>query len=475
MKKKLLTKIMALGLAGALMLGMSTTAWADTVGSDDNGVKTGVSANMTTTDTQTKSLDVHQVVVVENEAEANAAGLFINYPAMTFKYRINKPDTTGITVTGPSLTIVEPNKVEDDTKPVTVDVKAGETTDLTLDVTNITSGKVVMNAKGQEAVTANVNILADAAKYTERGAGIYRYEIEDISTTDTNNKAALEQVGVVKGAQAPSKWYLDVYVINSDQFDCGLAIGGMVLTRTNESITASTQKESGFDKVKLTSEGKLDPTETALDAHNYVYKTYNATVKKVVAGGMGDKKNGFPFTVTVDNKSLNYTISEAGNTTASYDIAKYVVGTDYTTTTGDSATYLNAASFTKPISHNGVITVWGLSPLAKINYSEKNNTKSVYKAKIGKAGAEDASLKTEADLEANHDLAAYGDAQNVATYTNITTATSKVADPTAIVYTNTLNEISPTGVVLRFAPYVVMLGAAFFLILVAKRRREDEE
>ena len=46
-----------------------------------------------------------------------------------------------------------------------------------------------------------------------------------------------------------------------------------------------------------------------------------------------------------------------------------------------------------------------------------------------------------------------------------------------ITYTNNLDQISPTGVVLRFAPYFAMFaaGAALFIILGIKRRKSEEE
>ena len=46
---------------------------------------------------------------------------------------------------------------------------------------------------------------------------------------------------------------------------------------------------------------------------------------------------------------------------------------------------------------------------------------------------------------------------------------------TAIEFTNKLNSISPTGVVLRFGPYLLMLGAGAALFFLAMRRRKNED
>ena len=41
--------------------------------------------------------------------------------------------------------------------------------------------------------------------------------------------------------------------------------------------------------------------------------------------------------------------------------------------------------------------------------------------------------------------------------------------------TNTIDTISPTGVTLRFGPYVLMAGAAVVLLVIMARRRKDTE
>ena len=42
-----------------------------------------------------------------------------------------------------------------------------------------------------------------------------------------------------------------------------------------------------------------------------------------------------------------------------------------------------------------------------------------------------------------------------------------------VTFTNTLQLISPTGVAMRVAPYIMMLGAGLFLLLVTRRREEE--
>jgi len=47
--------------------------------------------------------------------------------------------------------------------------------------------------------------------------------------------------------------------------------------------------------------------------------------------------------------------------------------------------------------------------------------------------------------------------------------------PEAIYLTITLDAISPTGYVSRFAPYALILVAGVVLLIVAKKRRPAEE
>ena len=49
------------------------------------------------------------------------------------------------------------------------------------------------------------------------------------------------------------------------------------------------------------------------------------------------------------------------------------------------------------------------------------------------------------------------------------------ADAGTVTFTNTLLQISPTGLVLRFAPYALMLIGGVVLLVIAMKHRKNRE
>jgi len=236
---------------------------------------------------------------------------------------------------------------------------------------------------------------------------------------------------------------------------------------------------------------KLNPDPTkALDAAALakcdVFYTYNVTLSKVVTGTMGDTTNEFTFAATVQNKANGHNLA--------FSIADENV----------MPASVNSATFVSDVSTNEVglnadetVTLYGLSVHAKVNYKETNNTQSDYTVSA-KNGADSDITFTEATASEtsikrgyNETATAYAapiaiwattvahDSSNAFRVTKAddiytTDAGDKVAAASATTYTNNLDMVSPTGIALRYAPYLFMLAAAAMFVVLSRKERDAE-
>jgi hypothetical protein len=214
--------------------------------------------------------------------------------------------------------------------------------------------------------------------------------------------------------------------------------------------------------------GTIDPTDgTIIDAGNNdtdkkqlaygnftytgdTYTTYNVMVKKVVTGTMGQKDHQFPFTAAVDNKGYAFVTSKAGA-----DTEQTAGTTSVSFTLADSETFY----------------IRGLSPLATVNYTETNDSKLVYMTKA--TDTADATEVAEKALNKNDTYTAFNANKAVTNYSSSATE-GELTTVSTITFINNQTDFSPTGVVLRFAPYILMLGAAMFFVVLARKQREQE-
>lgn len=158
------------------------------------------------------------------------------------------------------------------------------------------------------------------------------------------------------------------------------------------------------------------------------YVTKNVAIKKVVAGNMADPDATFAFTATVANNDRAFFTgtTEAGATTQ-------VTGTSATATLGN----------------NGELWICGLSTDATVGVSEVNTFGgNTYKATyaVGSGAAQEGT----------------------------TMAATALADHDVVTFTNTLENVSPTGIVVRFGPYALMLLVAAAFVFILKRTRKAD-
>ena len=271
--------------------------------------------------------------------------------------------------------------------------------------------------------------------------GIYRYKITDETTT-----SALFAAGITRPDTYQTERYLDVYIKNKTSG--GLEVAAYTLMKGNNITVTASDKDSGFNY------------DSESDEHTDIYRTFNIRIEKQVKGDIGDKTHPFPFTITINNKGK-----------------KYFCGTDINNTSES-----NVESMTQNLTHGQVFYIRGLCPQASVGYSETNDTIDTYKVKIeGKSDPSQGAwevLVAESDVEANGiKTLTPGKVTNYETVNSETDVTNnaELTKYRDVQYTNTLNSVSPTGVIIRIVPFVILIAGAVVLLIVIRRIRAGKK
>lgn len=452
---KNIKRIGALVLALVMVLAMSTTAFA--TGADLTGGEVGGSSTFATDNptTQEKSVNIAKELTVYNKDETT-----INAPTITYSY--------AVTAGASGVSITDATTDHANSTAVTVQTKAGNLTGLKVNGTSGATGTIAWapteTVTAADAGAPNLKYLnIDFSQVVFGAAGVYRYVITE---TPHDGVATYAATGVTETTSAtnPHVRYLDVYVRPAPTgFTDGTAaadwdIYGYVCMLESEEITdAGDTTTTGAVKTNGFVAGTNDGTAYLADS----YYTFNVTVSKTVTNDAYAKAmTAFPFNVTFTNATVTQAVdissSLTGSPTGFTDPASAALSAG--TTTGTANIKDSEAVKYIGIPNGTSVAVYETNPVTGVTYQV---TTSIDGATSGTGYNVDQAVVTSA------------------TSTTMTLSTTADADDDTahtIAIDNNLQLISPTGVALRVAPYMLIMavGAALVIILAVRRRKEEE-
>ena len=459
--KRGLKKFGAFLLTAVMTLAMNSTVFAAGDMTGEGGV-IGEFANPDTATVQDTSVKLYKEITALNPETC-----VVNAPTITYTYTVTAGDADK-EITDASSHHAQINGTNVN---VTVKTKAGVGSPVITGTTatNSTTGNGVLEITPADKLdasqygTANrFEVLVDfnAIDFTTAGsgAGVYRYEIAETCTTATKNAA-----GISEGSVA-NTLYMDVYVDGDGK------IYGYVLFTENDDIDASPDKDSDAATAAGKTEGfvgsKADGVAyTADDSIADKYYTFNLDLKKVVANDAyaSSTKHQFPFNVTLTNASVTA------------DVLPIMTINDNTLATQTALTAgAIAGTWTPKIADGGKISYVGIPCGTTIAVYETNDVAGVtYNAAPTNADGTVVAKSIDTGVVSNTATINCGQTALSAATENHTESASK-----ALTFTNTLLQISPTGFVVRFAPYMLVLMGGIFLIVLGvvlyKRTNREE-
>ncbi|CUO73017.1 Pilus backbone structural protein [[Eubacterium] contortum] len=203
--------------------------------------------------------------------------------------------------------------------------------------------------------------------------------------------------------------YLDVYVVNDGQD--GYKIANSVLLASER--TPDNDGNYGI--------------ENKSDGYTNSYKTYALTLKKVIKGDMADMNKKFDFTVTFVGGSANASFTFGGQTV--------ILDAD------------GKGSVAVSLGNNETVTFTGIPSTVNYTITENIETKEGYDTSYTVNGGD--SVKG--------------------------TSTDEVTigkDDDSVVFTNQKDAVTPTGVIMTVAPFVVLIAlAAAVAVLFFRKKR----
>lgn len=407
-----------------------------------------------------------KVLVLEKELKVyNPDEAEVNAPTITYTYSIEAGSA--------DKKVTDAENMHTANESVTAPTKAGITTGVTItgtaanEISFTTADKMTASTDG----TSNKKFLSISFENVVfEGAGIYRYKI----TESLKNGFTYDNTGVTK-TTGKTERYIDVYVKPAETFTDGKTaaqwdIYGFTCFYNDEDITNTDKTEKA---VKTT--GFVDGTSNGTDpilADQYY--TYNLTISKTVVGDNYAKLNhDFPFTVIFTNSDITKNILL--KTTAGTGVSNYTF-----LTTAGAPTY-NGVMLIKDVDNNNSIKLIGIPMGTDVEVYETNDVAgTTYKVTTTRTnattqtGTDDMVISGTKPTSAVAQAATKANDQSTKSVID-TTKNEDDDDAHTIAITNTLVTISPTGVVLRIAPYIMILAAGIILLLVSRRKKAVQD
>lgn len=258
---------------------------------------------------------------------------------------------------------------------------------------------------------ANVKMNFPAGTFTE--PGIYRFTVDPVET-DTSYKG----VDVDE-----TNRYIDVYVAypldGEGQVNQNAPVVITAVQLVNMESTATNTEIGGENKVQYSSKAS---------AYENSFTTYDVTITKNVAGQMGDKGKEFNFDIDVTDP----------NTSAVLSTVTLENATEATSTFAAEGTEF-VAPVEANLKHGESVVIKGVPAGTTVKIDETN---------------------------ADGYVVTYSD--------GVVNGSATINANTEITVTNTREAVSPTGIVMNVAPYVLLVvvaAAGCFVFL--RKRRED--
>ena len=457
-------RIFAIVLALALVLSLSCTAFATTP-----PTATGLTGGIDGDTDDRASVQPNTITIMKELKVYNTSGENIYLPTIGYTYTITAEEVaqdTTVTDSGDHQGIV-----------YTGVLAALDATTKTIAFNSTTS--VTYNNDGTAGTTAITQPVLAATTGTDYyGAfqitvtpsafthpGIYRYKITEAE--DATN--TLDKAGVVHqdSTEYESVRYLDVYVRKAVQADVTAGdatnVGDLVVYGYVMWSPDSQTEDTSITNTPNVAKTNGWVGETGGDEYN----TYNLVVTKNITGAWAEVGHQFPFQVVFTSPNANATAA-----TIHY-IASNGTPTSATTATLSSAAATTIGALdntsTLKLTNNGSVTFYGIPAGVTATVQENNDTYDVYSASAVITAAT-AQTYTANQVQAGASATIITGLDNATTTNEVGTADTTVA------WTNEINIVSPTGVVIRIAPYALMLaaGVTLFIILAVRRRKTKE-